>query len=47
MAIRVMKEILWANWLVEWLGMENGPMGEDNNNMWIGMETMSSPSVVQ
>ena len=30
----MMKEILQANQLVEWMEMEDGLMGEDNNNMW-------------
>jgi len=27
-------QILQAGWMVGWLSMEDGPMGEDNNDMW-------------
>jgi len=27
-------QILWASQMVEWLSMEDGPMGVDNNDMW-------------
>ena len=32
--IAMMKEILQANRLVEWMEMEDGLMGEDNNDVW-------------
>ena len=32
--ITMMKEILQANHLVKWMEMEDGPMGEDNNDVW-------------
>ena len=30
----MMREVLQANQLREWEEMEEGPMGEDNNDMW-------------
>ena len=32
--MEMMREVLRANRLHEWAEMEEGPMGEDNNDMW-------------